>query len=76
MPEIPQKLWSTSVKGSGRTYFLDVMPTKSPNAPSRSYLVITESKMKPEPRRSSVMVFPEDLNPLITALQETASHLS
>ena len=64
---------SRQIKGSGRTYFLDIEKTKE----GKNYLRITESRKGEGDKweRSSVNVFPEDINEFASAVSEMASEL-
>lgn len=65
---------STTVKAGSTTYFFDVKETKG----GKPYLVITESRFKgegSERQRSSIVVFPEQINEFTSALKEMVSVL-
>ena len=64
---------SRQIKGSGRTYFLDVEKTKG----GKPYLRITESRKGEGDRfeRNSINVFPEDAGEFAQAVSEMASKL-
>ena len=65
---------SKQIKGSGRTYFLDVEKTKG----GKPYLRITESRKGAGDRfeRNSINVFPEDAEEFALAVSEMAARLS
>ena len=65
---------SWQIKGSGRTYFLDIEKTKE----GKSYLRITESRKGKGDKfeRNSINVFPEDADEFTQAVTEMASKLS
>jgi len=64
---------SKQIKGSGRTYFLDIERTRE----DKPYLRITESRKGKGDRfeRNSVNVFPEDADAFAQAISEMASKL-
>jgi hypothetical protein len=64
---------SRQIKGSGRTYFLDIEETKG----GKPYLRITESRKGEGDKfeRNSVNVFPEDADEFAQAVSEMASKL-
>jgi hypothetical protein len=64
---------SKQIKGSGRTYFLDVEKTKD----GRPYLRITESRKGKGHKfeRNSINVFPEDAEEFAQAVSEMISKL-
>jgi hypothetical protein len=64
---------SRQIKGSGRTYFLDVQKTKG----GKPYLRITESRKGEGDRfeRNSINVFPEDAEEFAMAVSEMAAKL-
>ena len=71
---MPENNSSRTVKAGSTTYFFDVKVTNS----GKSYLVITESRFKgegSERKRSSVVVFPEQIKEFSTTLQELVSEL-
>ena len=64
---------SRQIKGSGRTYFLDIGTTKG----GKPYLRITESRKGEGDKfeRNSINVFPEDAGEFAQAVSEMASKL-
>ena len=64
---------SQQIKGSGRTYFLDVEKTRK----GQPYLRITESRKKEGEKfeRHSIHVFPEDAGEFAQAVSEMTSKL-
>ena len=64
---------SWQIKGSGRTYFLDVEKTKE----GKSYLRITESRKGKGDKfeRNSINVFPEDADEFAQAVSQMTSGL-
>ena len=64
---------SRQIKGSGRTYFLDVEKTRE----GKPYLRITESRKGEGDKfeRNSINVFPEDADEFTQAVTEMASKL-
>lgn len=64
---------SKQIKGSGRTYFLDIEKTRE----DKSYLRITESRKGKGDKfeRNSINVFPEDADEFTQAVTEMASKL-
>ena len=64
---------SRQIKGSGRTYFLDIESTKG----GKSYLRITESRKGEGDKfeRNSINVFPEDADEFTQAVSAMASRL-
>lgn len=65
---------SKQIKASTRTYFLDVKPA----ANGKSYLKITESRMKGKggkPERNSIVVFQEDAEEFASAISEMVAKL-
>ena len=64
---------SRQIKGSGRTYFLDVERTKG----GKSYLRITESRKGEGDKfeRNSINVFPEDAGEFAQAVSAMVSRL-
>ena len=64
---------SKQIKGSGRTYFLDLEKTSE----GKSYLRITESRKGQGDKfeRNSINVFPEDAEPFVKAVSEMAGEL-
>ena len=64
---------SRQIKGSGRTYFLDIETTKG----GKPYLRITESRKGEGDKfeRNSINVFPEDADQFAQAVSEMASKL-
>ena len=67
------KMQSTQLKGSGRTYFLDIEETKD----GKSYLRITESRKGEGDKweRNCINVFPEDATEFAQAVSEMTSNL-
>jgi hypothetical protein len=65
---------SKQLKGSGRTYFLDIEKTRE----DKPYLRITESRKGKGDKfeRNSINVFPEDAAEFTQAVTEMASKLS
>lgn len=65
---------SKQLKGSGRTYFLDIEKTRE----GKPYLRITESRKGKGDKfeRNSINVFPEDADEFTQAVTEMASKLS
>ena len=65
---------SKQIKGSGRTYFLDVAKTRE----GKPYLRITESRKGEGDafERNSINVFPEDADKFAQAVSEMVSTLS
>jgi len=65
---------SKTVKAGSRTYFFDIKKTRE----DKPYLVITESRFKGEGKgheRSSIMVFPEEAQQFLEAVQELVGKL-
>jgi hypothetical protein len=64
---------SMQIKGSGRTYFLDIESTRG----GKHYLKITESRKGGEDKweRNSINVFPEDADEFAQAVAEMVSKL-
>jgi hypothetical protein len=64
---------SRQIKGSGRTYFLDIEKTRD----DKPYLRITESRKGAGDKfeRNSINVFPEDADEFAQAVSEMASKL-
>ncbi len=64
---------SRQIKGSGRTYFLDIEKTRG----GKPYLRITESRKGKGDKfeRNSINVFPEDADEFAQAVSEMASGL-
>jgi hypothetical protein len=64
---------SKQIKGSGRTYFLDIEKTKE----DKPYLRITESRKGAGDKfeRNSINVFPEDAGEFAQAVSEMISRL-
>ena len=72
---MPDSNSSRTVKAGSTTYFFDVKETKS----GKPYIVITESHFKgegSERRRSSVVVFPEQIKEFVSAVTEVARELT
>ena len=67
------KMQSTQLKGSGRTYFLDIEETKD----GKPYLRITESRKGEGDKweRNCINVFPEDATEFAQAVSEMTSSL-
>ena len=65
---------SAQIKGSGRTYFLDLEKTRE----GKPYLRITESRRGEGDRfeRNSINVFPEDADAFAKAVSQMTSKLS
>ena len=74
MPERKENKDSLQVKGSGRTYCLDMARTKK----DTPYLRITESRKGEgeEFERSSIYVFPEDAQKFHEAVQEMTARFA
>jgi hypothetical protein len=71
---MPINTANKTVKAGSTTYFFDVKETKG----GKPYLVITESRFKgegSERQRSSIVVFPEQINEFTSALKEMVSEL-
>lgn len=64
---------SRQIKGSGRTYFLDIQKTRG----GKPYLRITESRKGEGDKfeRNSINVFPEDADEFAQAVSEMVSGL-
>ena len=63
---------SKQLKGSGRTYFLDIEKTRG----NKPYLRITESRKEGDKfERNSINVFPEDATEFAKAVSEMISKL-
>ncbi len=63
-----EKLYSKKLDTSTRTYFFDLKRTRE----GYIYLLITEKK---DGKRRTLMVFEENLNDFISALQDVASRV-
>jgi hypothetical protein len=69
--EYRQAVRSEIVKGCSRRYFFDMFTSVSGN-----FLVITESRMNAHSRkRASIMVWPEDAELFLAAIQESIAAL-
>lgn len=66
---------SKTIRAGAKTYFLDVKETPTEKTP---YLAITESLFKgegEERHRSTITVFPEQIDEFLDALKELAQQL-
>ncbi len=67
-------IFSTSVKGGGKTYFFDVKQAKG-GSQSR-FLQVTESRLQDgQPRRASITIFPEQLQGFIDAFKAAVAEV-
>lgn len=64
------EIFSTSIKGGGKTYFFDVKQAKA--GKQSKFLQVTESRLQDgQQRRSSITLFPEQIQPFIDAFKES-----
>ena|SRR5258708_5926141 len=74
--DIPENI---QMKGSGRTYFFDFKEISEGRSKGKSFLRITESRMKSKdgkPERSSIIIFPEDAKEFAKAVAEAITKMT
>lgn len=69
-----EALFTTQVKGGGKAYFFDVKQAKA--GKQSKYVQITESRLQDgQPRRSSLTIFPEQVEAFKQALSEASANV-
>jgi hypothetical protein len=67
---MPESIFSKSLKTSSKTYFFDVKQAQ--NGKQSKYMQVTESRIKDgQPLRSSITIFPDQLQAFLEAFEET-----
>jgi len=70
---------SIQLKASGRTYFFDFKEIQAGQSAGKSFLRITESRMKGKdgkPEKNSIIIFPEDTKKFAEAVTEAMARLT
>ena len=68
-------IFSTFVKGGGKTYFFDVKQAKAGN--KSRFVQITESRLQDgQSKRNSITIFSEQLQTFVDAFKEAAAKVS
>ena len=75
MPNMSDAIFSTSVKGGGKTYFFDVKQAKA--GPQSKFVQVTESRLyEGQPKRSSITIFPDQLQAFIDAFKASVAKVN
>jgi len=70
---------SIQLKASGRTYFFDFKEIQAGQSAGKSFLRITESRMKGKdgrPEKNNIIIFPEDAKKFATAVAEAMARMT
>ncbi len=67
-------IFSTSVKGGGKTYFFDVKQAKSGS--QSKFLQVTESRLQDgQAKRNSITIFPEQMQAFVDAFKQSLTQV-